>query len=450
LKTKILIVEDQFIESHALERMLSIAGYLVCTVAQSVPAALKIVESEKPDLVLLDIFLKGKLTGIDLAVILKEKHIPFVYLSANSNRQVLKEAKATEPYGFLVKPFREKDVLVMIDVALYVFHQRQETSIKNSQRKVAAPVIVKDQKTLIGRSKVITELLEQVNIIANTDISVLIMGESGTGKELIAKSIHSSSNRKNKPFIVVNCSALPANLIESELFGHEKGSFTGANEKRVGKFEQAEGGTIFLDEIGELPLDMQVKFLRVLQEKESEPIGGKIKKLNVRIIAATNRNLEEEIAMGRFRLDLFYRLNVFPVTLPPLRDRRTDIPLLANHFLQYYSKENDKNITGFSERALTELVNYSWPGNVRELENLVYRSVILNKGTVIELVGLPQSIAGTPVDKIRTMEENEREHILTVLKKCDWKISGSGGAAEYLNIHVSTLNARIKKLGIKK
>jgi transcriptional regulator with GAF, ATPase, and Fis domain len=248
----------------------------------------------------------------------------------------------------------------------------------------------------------------------------------------------------------VNCSALPANLIESELFGHEKGSFTGANEKRVGKFEQAEGGTIFLDEIGELPLDMQVKFLRVLQEKESEPIGGKIKKLNVRIIAATNRNLEEEIAMGRFRLDLFYRLNVFPVTLPPLRDRRTDIPLLANHFLQYYSKENDKNITGFSERALTELVNYSWPGNVRELENLVYRSVILNKGTVIELVGLPQSIAGTPVDKIRTMEENEREHILTVLKKCDWKISGSGGAAEYLNIHVSTLNARIKKLGIKK
>lgn len=450
MKTKILIVEDQFIESHALERMLSIAGYLVCTVAQSVPAALKIVESEKPDLVLLDIFLKGKLTGIDLAVILKEKHIPFVYLSANSNRQVLKEAKATEPYGFLVKPFREKDVLVMIDVALYVFHQRQETSIKNSQRKVAAPVIVKDQKTLIGRSKVITELLEQVNIIANTDISVLIMGESGTGKELIAKSIHSSSNRKNKPFIVVNCSALPANLIESELFGHEKGSFTGANEKRVGKFEQAEGGTIFLDEIGELPLDMQVKFLRVLQEKESEPIGGKIKKLNVRIIAATNRNLEEEIAMGRFRLDLFYRLNVFPVTLPPLRDRRTDIPLLANHFLQYYSKENDKNITGFSERALTELVNYSWPGNVRELENLVYRSVILNKGTVIELVGLPQSIAGTPVDKIRTMEENEREHILTVLKKCDWKISGSGGAAEYLNIHVSTLNARIKKLGIKK
>ena len=450
MKAKILIVEDQFIESHALERMLSIAGYLVCTVAQSVPAALKIVESEKPDLVLLDIFLKSKLTGIDLAVILKEKHIPFVYLSANSNRQVLHEAKATEPYGFLVKPFREKDVLVMIDVALYVFHQRQETSVKNSQRKVAAPVIDKDLKTLIGRSKVITGLLEQVDIIANTDISVLIMGESGTGKELIAKSIHSSSNRKNKPFIVVNCSALPANLIESELFGHEKGSFTGANEKRIGKFEQAEGGTIFLDEIGELPLDMQVKFLRVLQEKESEPIGGKIKKLNVRIIAATNRNLEEEIAMGRFRLDLFYRLNVFPVTLPPLRDRRTDIPLLANHFLQYYSKENDKNITGFSERALTELVNYSWPGNVRELENLIYRSVILNKGTVIELVGLPQSIAGTPVDKIRTMEENEREHILTVLKKCDWKISGSGGAAEYLDIHVSTLNARIKKLGIKK
>lgn len=450
MKTKILIVEDQFIESHALERMLSIAGYLVCTVAQSVPAALKIVESEKPDLVLLDIFLKGKLTGIDLAVILKEKHIPFVYLSANSNRQVLKEAKATEPYGFLVKPFREKDVLVMIDVALYVFHQRQETSVKNSQRKVAAPVIVKDQKTLIGRSKVITELLEQVDIIANTDISVLIMGESGTGKELIAKSIHSSSKRKNKPFIVVNCSALPANLIESELFGHEKGSFTGANEKRIGKFEQAEGGTIFLDEIGELPLDMQVKFLRVLQEKESEPIGGKIKKLNVRIITATNRNLEEEIAMGRFRLDLFYRLNVFPVTLPPLRDRRTDIPLLANHFLQYYSKENDKNITGFSERALTELVNYSWPGNVRELENLVYRSVVLNKGSEIELVGLPQSIAGTSVDKIRTMEENEREHILTVLKKCEWKVSGSGGAAEYLDIHVSTLNARIKKLGIKK
>lgn len=454
MKAKILIVEDQFIEANNLQMILERAGYRVCSIARSVPIALKIIAAEKPDLVLLDIFLQGNLTGIDLAKDLAEKKIAFVYISANSNKQILDAAKSTKPYGFLVKPFREKDVLVMLDVAWYLHQQNQEAVFQKNSKFSKGNDRSNDLTHIIGSSPAMVELLDNIKIVGVTDTSVLILGESGTGKELVAQGIHRISTRKNKPLVVVNCAALPANLIESELFGHEKGAFTGALYRRVGKFEQANGGTIFLDEIGELPLELQVKFLRVLQEKEIESIGGSPKKIDVRIIAATNRNLEEEMAAGRFRIDLFYRLNIFPLFLPPLRERGSDIIELANYFLAAYARKQGKTISGFSQPVIKAIQEYSWPGNVRELENMMERSVLLSSGPIVDTMNLPkdyfQQNNTRDVNRVKTMEENERDHIISVLKRCDWKVYGSGGAAEMLDMNVSTLNSRIKKLGIEK
>jgi two-component system response regulator HydG len=451
MNTRILIVEDQFIEADNLRSILRKAGYLVCKIARSVDEALQIVESEKPDMVLLDIRLKGELTGIDLAKILREKNIAFVYLSANSNKQILDSAKATKPYGFLVKPFREKDVLVMLDVAWYLHRQNQ--SLIDNVKPSAGTSRGNEFKEIIGKSECMREIMENVKIVGTSDISVLILGESGTGKELIAQSIHRLSSRKQKPFVAVNCAALPANLIESELFGHEKGSFTGATDKRIGKFEQGNEGTVFLDEIGELPLELQVKLLRVLQEMEIEPIGGKKRKVNVRIIAATNRNLEEEISMHRFRLDLYYRLNIFPITLPPLRERKEDIESLAKHFVNIYARKENKQITGVADHVIKTMLNYDWPGNIRELENLIARSVLLTNGPVVTALKLPNKNIASTADsqgRIKTMTENERDHILSALERCSWKIYGQGGAAELLELNPSTLNSRMKKLGIEK
>ncbi len=451
MNTKILIVEDQFIEANNLRMILRKAGYLVGTMARSVNEGLQIIESEKPDMVLLDIHLKGNLTGIDLAKTLRDKGIAFVFLSANSNKQILDAAKATKPYGFLVKPFREKDVLVMLDVAWYLHRQNQGT-IGNS-RPSAGSFTGNEFKEIIGASECMHEVLDNVKIVGTSDITVLLLGESGTGKELIAQSIHRISSRKQKPFVAVNCAALPANLIESELFGHEKGAFTGATDKRIGKFEQGNEGTVFLDEIGELPLELQVKLLRVLQEKEVEQIGGRTKKIDVRIIAATNRNLEQEIAAGRFRLDLYYRINIFPITLPPLRERKDDIVSLANHFVKIYASKENKVITGIADHVIHTMLNHDWPGNIRELENLMARSVLLTTGPIVNSLRLPgqnKAPAASAQGRIKTMTESERDHILSALERCSWKIYGQGGAAELLELNPSTLNSRMKKLGIEK
>lgn len=458
MKKKILIVEDQFIEANNLQMILEKAGYLVCAIARSVPVALEIVEKEKPDMVLLDIFLQGNLTGIDLARKLREKNIGFVYLSANSNQKTLNEAKITRPYGFLVKPFREKDILVTLDIAWYLHEEFLASKAINDKRikNETDHSKIPEFRGIIGNSRSLKHLLDTVLMVAPAETSVLLLGESGTGKEKIAESIHSISPKKNKPFIKVNCAALPVTLIESELFGHERGAFTGAFEKRIGKFEQADGGTIFLDEIGEMPLETQVKLLRVLQEKEIERVGGRDTiKINVRIIAATNRNLEKEIAEGRFRMDLYYRLNVFPITLPHLRKRKEDIPLLAIHFMRQYARATGKQVNDISGEVMEKLVRYDWPGNIRELENLVERSVLLSTGNVINNISLPEltkkeTILFEEPGSIKTIDENERDHIIAALRKCDGKISGEGGAAELLKINVSTLNSRIKKHGIKK
>ncbi|HEX6169314.1 MAG TPA: sigma-54 dependent transcriptional regulator [Chitinophagaceae bacterium] len=456
MRKKILIVEDQFIEANNLQMILEKAGYNVCSIARSVPVALEIIENEKPDLVLLDIFLQGNLTGIDLARKLREKDIGFVYLSANSNKKTLDDAKVTRPYGFLVKPFRERDILVTLDIAWYL-HEEYLASKKIQNdvvKQTADRSTVPEFKGIIGNSKPLQSVLDAVLMVARAETSVLLLGESGTGKEKIAECIHNLSPKKSKPFIKVNCAALPLTLIESELFGHERGSFTGAVERRIGKFEQADGGTIFLDEIGEVPTEIQVKLLRVLQEKEIERIGGRdTVKVDVRIITATNRNLEKEISEGRFRMDLYYRLNVFPITLPALRERKEDIPLLAMHFTHLYAKKIGKPINDISLEAVKKLLLYDWPGNIRELENIIERSVLLTTTTSITDIILPdqkKTITNSHGSKesIKTIEENERDHIISALRSCNGKISGEGGAAELLNIHTSTLNSKIKKLGI--
>lgn len=310
---------------------------------------------------------------------------------------------------------------------------------------------------IIGNGPEMQKVFSLVSKVAASDSTVLIMGETGTGKELIARAIHNNSPRKNRLMVKVNCATLPVNLIESELFGHERGSFTGATERRIGKFELANNGTLFLDEIGELPLELQVKLLRALQEKEVERIGGKSTiKVDVRIIAATNRDLDKETAEGRFRSDLYYRLNIFPICLPPLRARPEDIPLLACHFIQRFSKKLGSQINKISNSELQELLHYNWPGNIRELEHLIERSILLTTGDTIINIPLPSpKQQGTDqvsreYFSLKTIDENERDHILNMLKYCNGKISGEGGAAQRLGVPTSTLGSKIKRLGIRK
>ena len=650
MNIKVLIVEDEYIVANDVRIVLEGAGYKVQGIACSINEADDFIRIDKPDLVLLDIQLKGMLSGIDLARKLKSQNIAFVYLSANSSHKILEEAKSTEPYGFLVKPFRPKDLLVTLDVAWYRHKHSLESKLRHEQllqkqladisrnisgdqqnllmtakamqsyipfdvigsgfrplpsatfddtvyvrigldeyqfigekelmtiagltsndlRQIISntktdasariyndddevneprdarsvqkilldtfklatclvfPVTIsngtqvhyffysrhqdvytKDHIDLLNRLKSsLTDIAEKLDyqetvpakpgnlsvqhlkkqqeianqsefkgiigshplLLAALDLtrqvaayntSVLILGESGSGKEKVAHYIHALSPRKNGPLIKVNCAAIPPTLIESELFGHEKGAFTGAFEKRKGKFEQANGGTIFLDEIGELPLGMQVKLLRVLQEKEMEYVGGHSPiKLNVRIVAATNRNLEKEVAEGNFRLDLYYRLNVFPITLPALRERKTDIEALSLFFAKRFCTEFDKPFNGITDSMMQALVTYHWPGNIRELENVLEQAVILNDG--ISPLTLKRSLSATAKDlagekNINTLEdvkhiqrETERTYIISILRKTNGRIRGVNGAAELLNIIPTTLESKMARLNIKR
>ncbi|MBO9729840.1 MAG: sigma 54-interacting transcriptional regulator [Chitinophaga sp.] len=308
----------------------------------------------------------------------------------------------------------------------------------------------------VGNSQAMKRVHGLVAKVAPSDATVLILGETGTGKELVAHQVHSASPRRDKLMIKVNCAAIPANLVESELFGHEKGSFTGALEKRIGKFELANNSTLFLDEVGELPLEIQAKLLRALQEKEIERIGGRsVIKTDVRIVAATNRNLEAEILAGRFRSDLYYRLNVFPVTLPPLRERGEDIRELAFYFMSQYATNTGRKITGITKKVQEKLKAYSWPGNIRELEHLIERAVLLTSTNTITEVNLPTRNKILPVDmddvnQIRSLADVEREHILKMIKMSGGRISGVNGAASKLQLPPTTLMSKMQKLGIRK
>jgi DNA-binding NtrC family response regulator len=467
MSKSILIVEDELVVANDIRLTLERAGYTVLGIARSYQSAMDMISLTPPGLVLLDIFLKGDLTGIDLAAQLNKKDIPFVYLSANCNNSVLEMAKVTQPSGFIVKPFREKDLLITLDIARYRHDIKKQMAMAAAQhapdrrQKVTAEPVeshpVEGLAGIIGESPNMHKIFELVKEVGPLDTSVLILGESGTGKEGIATNIHRLSPRRNKPFVKLNCAALPPNLVESELFGHERGAFTGAFDRRIGKFEQADGGTLFLDEIGEMPPALQVKLLRVLQEREIERLGGKETiKVNVRIIAATNANLEKGIAEGRFRLDLYYRLNVFPVVLPPLRSRKEDIPLLTDHFIKMYAAKTNRKTEGIAPEALSRLVEYAWPGNVRELQNVIERSVLMSNDPILRDVSFMSASAPIKetvteeITRVKTIAEMERDHILTVLRKCKGRISGSGGAAELLRLPASTLKSKMKKLGIEK
>ena len=304
---------------------------------------------------------------------------------------------------------------------------------------------------IVGQSSAIAYVFFRIGQVAPQETTVLLLGETGCGKGMVARAIHRRSDRKERPMITVNCSALPANLIESELFGREKGAFTGAHARQVGRFELANGGTIFLDEIGEMPLELQVKLLKVLQEGEFERLGSPhTTKVDVRIIAASNRNLEEEVKAGRFREDLFYRLNVFPITIPPLRQRTEDIPLLVDHFVAKFNKKIGRQITSVSKGNLKALEEYHWPGNIRELESVIERAVITSQGDTLQIQDNLKPLSKPDDQGVKPLAELERDHILQVLQDTGWRVEGKDGAAILLGLNPSTLRARMRKYGIRR
>jgi formate hydrogenlyase transcriptional activator len=351
------------------------------------------------------------------------------------------------------------DVASQIAIAVDNLRAHEETETLKARFEAEAVYLQEEIKTehnfeeIIGQSAPVRQLLRKLEQVAPTDATVLIRGETGTGKELLARAVHDRSRRKNRPLVKVNCGSIPSGLVESELFGHEKGAFTGATQRRIGRFELAHGGTIFLDEVTELPTDTQVKLLRVLQEGEFERVGSsQTIKVDVRVIAATNRNLQESVRDESFRADLFYRLNVFPLEVPALRERREDIPLLVNFFVSRFGKSLGKEIRGVSQKSMASLSEYHWPGNIRELQNVIERAAVLSKGPIVQVddTVLRADEAVERDSAIDTLENVERRQILRALGETQWVIHGKKGAAEILGINPSTLRSRMEKLGIRK
>jgi PAS domain S-box-containing protein len=343
---------------------------------------------------------------------------------------------------------------MILDITDKVLMEQEQAILQAQNQYLQEEIKLNNNfEEIVSKSKKFHKVLQQIEQVASTDATVLILGESGTGKELLARAVHNISKRCKRPLIKINCATLPANLIESELFGHERGAFTGAMERKIGRFELADGGTIFLDEIGELPVELQAKLLRVLQEGEFERLGNpKTMKVNVRVIAATNRNLEEAIARKEFREDLFYRLNVFQIVSPPLRNRKEDIPLLVKHFVKKYESKMDREIKNIPDKVIDALMLYDWPGNIRELENMVERALILSVGSTLEYGDWIPAAKNTGVHqtKLLKMEDVEKEHIISVLNQTNWKVSGEKGAAKILGLNPTTLESRMKKLEIKR
>jgi len=304
---------------------------------------------------------------------------------------------------------------------------------------------------IVGRSASLQRALREVRVVAPTDSGVLILGETGTGKELVARAIHNLSSRRDRPLIKLNCAAIPSGLLESELFGHERGAFTGALMRKAGRFEVADKGTLFLDEVGDIPLDVQPKLLRVLQEHEFERLGStRTQQVDVRVVAATHRNLKQMVQDGQFRSDLYYRLHVFPLSVPPLRERRKDIAILVRHFVAEYARRMNRHIETITPEAIEALLNYSWPGNVRELQNFIERSVILSPGSVLRppLAELKEAAVQTTSSELSSLEEIEREHVLRAIRESNWVLGGPNGAAVRLGLKRTTLAYRIRKLHI--
>ncbi|WP_299249410.1 sigma-54 dependent transcriptional regulator [uncultured Aquimarina sp.] len=450
MSKKLLIVEDEFLIANNIRSIVSQLGYAVMGVAKSAVEALKAVEGEKPDLALLDINIIGKTNGIDLAKVLRKKYgIKHLFITSYSDNEIVEEMNHTRPLGYILKPFDERDIRVALRMAVANLNATTNEDVPNKSKTTNKLDIA-----VVGNSPKFLEALKKVALVAPTDITVLLTGETGVGKEVMMQAIFDNSTKNTKKLVKVNCAALPSELIESVLFGHEKGSFTGATEKRIGKFEQANGGTIFLDEIGELPLTSQSKLLRTLQEKEIESVGSSIqKKIDVRVIAATNKNLSQCVKEGTFRADLYFRISTFPIAIPSLWERKEDILLLSNYFINQACERFNRDIIHLSKESEKRLLHYSWPGNVRELQHVIDRSILLNEGETLEIKldeVNSQENTGSNEFQLKSLEEIEREQIIETLKYTNGKIRGKEGAAEILKLHPNTLDFRIKKLGINK
>lgn len=445
-KHRILVVDDEEIVRQSLLAWFKEDGYEVDT-AENADAALKLFEKGKYSLILLDIKMPG-MSGMDLLVKLKEYDPDAIIILITAYASVSSAVKALKSgaYDYITKPIDPDELSHIVEKALY----QKDLEHENVKLKESIDEITKPDN-LIGESHQMKEIYSLINTVAQTDTTVLILGESGTGKELVAKAIHLNSKRKYFPLVTVNCGALPESLLESELFGHEKGAFTGAHYRRKGKFEMANGGTIFLDEIGTISNKVQVELLRVIETKQFTRVGGsETITSDFRVIAATNENLEELVKEGKFREDLFYRLNVFTIHIPPLRERIEDIPLLANYFLKKFTTSMNKKVSGISDEAMSFLLKYKWPGNVRELENAIERAVVVCRNDKIQLDDLPFRISSNSLYsevEDKSLSEVEKRHIALVLQENNWNISKS---AEDLKIDRVTLYNKIKKYGLRK
>jgi len=439
-KFKILIVDDEVIIRESLRDWLSDVGHQVLT-AENGLQALEIIEREKPGIVFADLVMPG-MDGIELLKRIKEisSDIDVVIITAYGSIPTAINAMREGAYDYIEKPFCPERAELLVDKL--VEHQRLIEENISLHQKLEERYQFED---IIAKSSKMRQVIEVIKVVAKSNATVLVAGESGTGKELIARAIHSQSYRKDKPFVAVSCAALPESLLESELFGHEKGAFTGAHAQRKGKFEVANRGTLFMDEIGEMSANIQVHLLRVLEEKEFARVGGnELIKVDVRVISATNKDMKQAIANSQFREDLYYRLNVVPVELPPLRERKEDIPLLAQHFLKKFTVENQKEIIGFSPEATDFLLKYEWPGNVRELENAIERAVILTKNSYIEATDLTQEnlLKAHSVPPGRSLKEVERERVLNVLNETGGNRSET---ARILGISRATLYNKLRE-----
>jgi len=451
----ILIVDDDRGHLTSLRTVIRSWGYEVAT-AEDGLEAVEAAKDSQVDLILMDVRMTT-MSGIEALERIKRYNpsIPIIIMTAYSSVESAVEALKGGAYDYLIKPF-DFDVL-----KLSIERACEHAGLKAENEDLRARLQEDfERPDIIGKSAAMKALMDMLAMVAPSEATVMITGESGTGKELIAKSLHYNSTRKAHPLVTVNCAALSESLLESELFGHEKGAFTGADRRREGRFMQADGGTIFLDEVGETSSRMQAKLLRVLQEKEIQRVGSEaVLQVDVRVVAATNRDLEEDVQAGRFREDLFYRLNVMHLAVPPLRDRQEDIPLLAQHFLEKYARRNRKTVKGFAPLAMDMLLKYDWPGNVRELENAIERAVILLSGEHVTEKQLPLRIvrqhpdhdvtaAGTAVpatDGTRTLEDMEKEAIEATLAATDGNKSET---ARRLGISRKTLHNKLKAYGV--
>ncbi|MDO9350786.1 MAG: sigma-54 dependent transcriptional regulator [Deltaproteobacteria bacterium] len=452
IKPTILVVDDEPGARQSLEVILE-DDYRVLS-AESGREALEVLQRESIDLILLDVNMPD-MDGLEVLCKIKEQddEMDVIMVSALNLARKAVDAIKLGAYDYITKPYEPEDILSTVHRAISKQKLNRELDFL---RKEVETVRGFDQ--IISQNKAMLEIFELVKKVGYTSTNILIIGESGTGKELIARAIHRQGSRKNGPFVAVNCAAIPPELMESEMFGHERGAFTGAHTRTIGKFEYANGGTLFLDEISALRSDLQAKLLRVLQEREIERIGSnKPIKVDIRVISATNTNLEDSILSGKFRQDLFFRLNVVPISIPPLRERREDIPLLAKHFLNKFNLSFNKRISGFSDKAMDVLLRYHWHGNIRELENLIERIIVLSKGNdPIELEDIPLEILmssgkATKDDKlskaglIKTREEFEKRLILNVLEATRWNQTE---AAKILKISRTYLIQKAKQFGI--